>query len=444
MNKREQCLKCRYYNDNIDVCGKTDREPLENSSSCDLYQEKMGVTNGLNSPSNNEDSPIRGWLVFFCFAMGLGAILAGMYNIFSGDFYQDYGGSFWLKAVDVSIGVIGLIIAAYTIYAIIKRKNNAVFFAKAYVVMVFVTNLIVLLFNFTEEGSYMTSMRRTISSLIWGVIWFLYLIFSEQVNTRFPKEKRVAGAKEWLIVLSMLYVPLFFMMIYWIGGDNTKVALRQSVIEVNSELRFTEGFDSVAYDEKSNIYSYYFQCTDEEAESLGVRDENDIKTMLLCDMQADEETKDFLATLENAKATLRYVYQTPYGGIVKTVEISPNEMKTAVSGDQMKESALNMIEHEAREANADCPYVIDDWLIWNSCTFDRQRVRMQFTYSLPYSKRDIDRDAMDGLLEESRNNMIENCKDNEVYKMAGLTIEIEYRDKYEELIDNTVIGPNDY
>lgn len=382
--------------------------------------------------------------MFFCFVIGLGGIVSFIFNSFSGDFFEEYGGSIWLKAVDTSSGIIGLIMAGYVIYAIIKRKSNAVFFAKAYVVMVFVTNLILLLTNMTDESNYMTSMRRTVSSLIWGVIWFLYLTFSEQIKTRFPKNMRKVDAKDWFLALSNLYIPMTFLLLFWFGGDRVKVALRESVKELNSERTFTEGFDSVAYDEASNIYKYYFKCDNEDIVELLNRDESDFKTMLRYELQDDADSKEFLALLEKAHATLRYVYHISDGTVVRIVDISPTEMSDPVSAEQIRECALNMIEDEVREANGNCPQAIDQWVTLSSCTFDRQRVRMAFNYTVPYYKSYINRDVMDRVLEESRKNMIESISDNMIYKTAGLTIVIAFKDLNYDLIDYTTIGPNDY
>lgn len=427
------------------MCEKTGREPSFDETSCELFaKETITSSESFATMQQGDNVPIHGWLVFFCIAIGLGGIITFIYSSFTGDFYDDYGGSIWIKAVDVSSGIISLIIVTYVIFALIKRKKNAVFFAKAYIVMVFVTNSIALLGNFTDESNYMTSMSRTIFSLVWGIIWFLYLTFSEQLLSRFPKSMRKVEPKDWLLALSMLYVPLFFFAIFWISGDNTKITLRETANQLNAEKYNTEGLDSVSYDGKTNVFSYYYQCDDEDVESLGIRAERNLKAVLLYELQEDVESKYFLDMLIKAKAALRYVYQTPYGEVVKLIEFSPDEMRSGISVSQMKENALNIIENEAKEANASCPYSIDDWLVWSSCIFDRQRVCMVFTYTVLFDKHDINRDVLDEVLEEARMNMIESCENNSVYKNAGLSIEIVYRDNKNDLIDNTIIGPNDY
>ena len=429
MEIKDKCFKYCQFDKANGTCSKTGKEPPKDSSSCEMYQEK-------------DDSPVHGWLAFFCFAIGLGSLLTFIYSLNTD--IQDYSGSFWLKASDVSLGAIGLLIAAYTIYAIIKRKNNAVFFAKAYMVMVFVTNLIVLLLNLTDESSYMTSLRRTISSLIWGIIWILYLIFSNQVNERFPKEKRMVGVKEWLAALSMIYIPFFCIIIFWIGGDSTKYNLRELARELNYEMRFEDGIDSVTYNEKDNVLSYYYQCDDESIELISSREENDLKIVLLSGLQEDEDSYEFLNLLKKGKATLRYVYQSSGYGILKVVSFTPAELKKNVNIDLAKESALRLIENEAKESDAECPVVIADGIIWSGCTFDKDRACMTFTYTLTFNKQDIDRDVLDEILDEDKSNMVESIIGNSIYKMASLSIVIEYRDINNELIDNAVIGPHDY
>ena len=215
-------------------------------------------------------------------------------------------------------------------------------------------------------------------------------------------------------------------------------------MSITSDIQIGDGIDSITYNEKNDVFSYYFQCDDENIETLGFRDENDLKTVLLSGLQEDEDSYEFLNLLKKAKATLRYVYQSSEYGTIKVVSITPAELKKKVDINQVKESALRMIEKEASDSDAECPVVLGDYLIWSSCTFDRDRVSMVYTYMLTFDKQDIDRDVIDETLEEDRSNFIETIAGNSIYKIAGLTIVIEYRDKNNVLIDNTVIGPYDY
>ena len=450
---KDQCAECCFYNETIGICRKIEAEPILDGSSCEVYQkngiplEKASACSDTSHDitDNSIDFSIHGWLMFFCFAIGLGSIVTFLWSIGQGDLYQDYGGSIWFKGVDVTIGATGLLIAAYAIFAICKRKKNAVFFAKSYVIMIIVTNLAMLLFNITDESSYMTSIRRTVSNLVWGVIWILYLIFSEQIKSRFPKNKRKVGIIDWVAVLSMIYIPLFCVLMFWLSGDNIKIALQQSVDEVNSEMILTEGFDSVSYNKSSNVYSYYLRFDDEDCEIMASRNDDGLKKMLLYVLKENYNTNDFLLLLKEANTTLRYVYQTSSGKIAKIVDIKPSEMDADISINQMREGAINMIAKEAEEVNSTCPQKIDDWLYWSSCTFDRQRVRMTLVYSLVYyDKREIDRNLMEELIEEIQRNIIESIRGNVIYKDAGLSLGIEFRDKNNELIDCTVISSNEY
>lgn len=84
------------------------------------------------------------------------------------------------------LGIMLLALAIYTIYAFLQRKPNAVYLAKVYIAAVFISNVITL-FSGEFEESGMGSMPRLIRSLIWSIVWFLYLTTSKQVNNIIPK-----------------------------------------------------------------------------------------------------------------------------------------------------------------------------------------------------------------------------------------------------------------
>ena len=221
---KDQCEQCKKYNDsctgNIEFNGQSCEQ------SCDLYVKRINLekaekevnqdTTNINQtqiPNPQIDYPdpnehIHGWLGFLLFSMGLGGLFSAIYPIFTYN-VEEYGSHF-LALTDVFFGVMLLALAIYSIYAFLKKKPNAVYLTKVYIIAVFVSNIIVLLSGEFEETG-IGSMPRLIRSLIWSIIWFLYLNFSEQVKNIIPKSYRKLFSRDYYITAAFVIVPLFML-----------------------------------------------------------------------------------------------------------------------------------------------------------------------------------------------------------------------------------------
>lgn len=151
--------------------------------------------------SNTE---IHGWLSFFFFAIILGGIISAIYPIATYN-AADYGYNGWLGAVDVFTGLSMLGIAVYTVYAFTHRKPNAVFYGRFYVILVFVTNIISLIGGVDENGLQNTT--QVVRGIVWGIVWFLYLLFSDQVQEVIPKSFRKVSGIDWGVLIALVGIP---------------------------------------------------------------------------------------------------------------------------------------------------------------------------------------------------------------------------------------------
>lgn len=142
------------------------------------------------------------------FSIGLGGLVSALYPIFTYN-VEEYGSHF-LALSDVFLGIMLLALAIYSIYAFLKKKPNAVYLAKVYIIAVFVSNIIALLSGEFEETG-IGSMPRLIRSLIWSIIWFLYLTLSEQVKNIIPKSYRKLFNRDYYITAAFVIVPLFML-----------------------------------------------------------------------------------------------------------------------------------------------------------------------------------------------------------------------------------------
>ncbi len=220
--------------DNLDDCNKEQTHKVESvlyldSTSCDdsssrIKLEKVDKNESIKEYVNVEslnlsdsdsstqtiitaeylraNTEIKGWLVYFLFCILAGNIIAGYKEISSLDI-RDYSNNiFLLLAVVTWIGVV-FYLSIYTVYAFVLRKSNAVFYAKAYYLIVFALGILGL-FE-ADTNTYETA------GLIFGsIVPFLYMTFSEQVLDVIPKEYRSVKSKDYYILSLSLIIPLFF------------------------------------------------------------------------------------------------------------------------------------------------------------------------------------------------------------------------------------------
>ena len=215
-------------------------------------EEVRGITSETISEfvkSNTEkcdvkEEEIHGWLLFFMFAIGLGSLIAIFYNLYSVSFSdydteQGYAMQIFGFISDIILQVGIFAIAIYTIISFYRYKPNAIALANIYVISVFVTNLLGLLGGELESnGTILGGVNGAVRSLIWGIIWFIYLSQSEQVKTLFPKENRKLYKRDKIILVS-IFTPFFiwlisvFSLAFGQAAMNEKTATK-TVIEESS------------------------------------------------------------------------------------------------------------------------------------------------------------------------------------------------------------------
>lgn len=169
-------------------------------------------TQNLTPLIPQKDRQIHGWLSFFLFVVGLGAAITVVVSIadFSLDAYDTGGGFFlayFIALIDIAytLGIGGL--AIYTILAFLNKRPNAVFLGKSYLIVIFLSNVLLLLGGDYDDYG-LGSFPQIMKALIWGVIWFVYLCLSGQVSDLFPKEERKILSRDKYIVGSLMLTPV--------------------------------------------------------------------------------------------------------------------------------------------------------------------------------------------------------------------------------------------
>lgn len=208
-----------------------------------------------------ENTNIHGWLLFFFFAIAIGGIISAVYPIATFN-AADYAGNMWLGAIDIILGIGMLAIAIYTIYAFTQRKPNAVFYGRLYVVLVFVTNIISLIGN-PDAG--LGGVKQTFKGIIWGIVWFLYLLYSEQVQEVIPKSFRKVSKFDWGVLASIIIVPF---LCYAIGMSNLSAEVKNRG-SLETEIREVPLADNERTDGRV-IFTIPegFNCESEEVEAM--------------------------------------------------------------------------------------------------------------------------------------------------------------------------------
>lgn len=216
---KEQCEQCKRNNtdcqENIEFNGLSceqyakrinleKSEKNETPDDSNVIQQNQETSATIEYPDPNYS--IHGWLTLFLFSIGLGGLISALYPIFTYNI-AEYDGNHFLAISDVVLGVMLLILACYTIYSFCKRKPNAVFLAKMYVVVTFITNILALISGEFEETG-LGSLPRIVRSLVWGVIWFSYLTYSEQVKDIIPKSYRKVFSRDYYLMTAFIIIPI--------------------------------------------------------------------------------------------------------------------------------------------------------------------------------------------------------------------------------------------
>ena len=176
-------------------------------------------------PPKKKQKYVRGWLSFFLFVVGFGSLFSLIMSIVGFSSVDNVGFITCLfSGIDIlfSLGLVAL--AGYTIYAFLYIRPNAVFLGKLYVIIIFISNMLVLLSGEMPDTGW-DSLPQVVKALVWSFIWFSYLCVSRQVENLFPKEERMVFKRDKYFAISLLVIPALLLLIYFISylGNSTAV-----------------------------------------------------------------------------------------------------------------------------------------------------------------------------------------------------------------------------
>ena len=201
------------------------------------YENKELIEKVRDNHFTNKEEKIHGWLVVFLIAIGIGGLLSPFMG-FSRMDIADYDiglGLFWANIGMVCDGILLLgytALAVYIIISFLTYKPNAVLLGKAYLIIVFIINVIFLIGG-EYESKGVFSLSETIRSLIWGVIWFLYLTHSEQVKRLFPKKQRTIFTRDKLLLTAIVGPVIIWLFFSFVLG--IALGFKEGLSQINKE-----------------------------------------------------------------------------------------------------------------------------------------------------------------------------------------------------------------
>ena len=204
----------------------------------DSYYDSPEPPEQYTSEYLQRTTRIHGWLTFFLIIMTIGSFISAI-GILSEVNPEEYFGSHYLMASDIALACIMPIIALYSLFAFIRRKPNAVFWAKTYMVIVFIVNLFILLSGEYEESGA-GSLPHLIGTSIGTVLWFIYLCVSKQVKKVIPPSfRKISGLNYFFLAIAIL-IPITLM-----GIGAVEVYRSSEEIITEEDLQYGERTDGI-------------------------------------------------------------------------------------------------------------------------------------------------------------------------------------------------------
>ena len=283
-----------------------------------------------------------------------------------------YAGSYLLMAVDVITLLFYIYFSIYILYAFKKMKPDAVFIAKYQLILVFVTNLIVLIATGGEADSFTNNAVRLVASLVWAVIFFIALSTSDDVNYLIPKEKRkLVGFNKYMVILSIV-LPIILLVagVFQVAAKSSNgSALVQQIkeyCEISSKaLPQTISEDLTAtgiyVTSKTLVFEY-------EYEGLISRDITDSQKQLMYLTgrerilnQLPAVCSDPIITMAaNAGYDVIWRYDDSENQTIYSIPINNNELKNGLEPDYSHTTSTDTMQEIVKLFSSELPYELDE------------------------------------------------------------------------------------
>lgn len=248
---------------------------------------------------------LGGWLALFIFTLFVSIVLNIIVGF--GDVVTIFnlqilikGWAYVLAFLDVLYfgGLIAFII--YAIYSFLKLKPNAVFLGKLFLILIFTVNLISTSYVLSSGISvYDGSLRSFIESqllfrsVIYSIIWFLYLSLSKRVETVFPKKNRRQKTFDKVFFGAILAIPIAIYIVAFgaIFANATPGVTGDAKAEAIAMVKSIKSTIQFPYKIGENV-----EWVDFTLEDSAVRYHYVLSNMTSNDVNSDENLRSFLVT----------------------------------------------------------------------------------------------------------------------------------------------------
>ena len=275
----------------------------------------------------NEPSEIKGFFAFYLYwSIPIGVIITIIKALFSYD-SASYLGSGFLLCADIALTLIYTYLGIYVIYAFIKQRSDAVFMAKYQLLYLFLSNILVIAVGDSES--------MTFSSIIWSIIFFLYICFSEDVKDRIPKETRkLTKINRYFVPISLIIpVVCFLLGLAEIAQGHSFFANPEDKLKdlcLITQSTLPDGnLHSMYVDGKSIVYGLdeeFGELSKEAIDRLAIT----LRESILAGFEVDAETREFFNLCVEADFDVVYKYTDRDAGTCVTVTITPDKLEKAI------------------------------------------------------------------------------------------------------------------
>lgn len=321
------------------ICSLTNDKPYfeENCSYLEIDEKEIVALENKAKEELEElrNRDITGWLALFLWlGIGGGALLSVIRNFIGG---YDSDVNLWVNIFSYLQLFILVCTAIGAIVAFYAKKGNAVAWAKTYIAMIALDGLACLIISVLADTTNSLEFVESIRSFFWAATWFMFLLYSVDVEMLIPKKIRFWGKLEkiFLLIYSVLLISFVSAIFYVVSTEDNIIISKSGEIEfaieeINKEtpLKIDEGVNLQKVEIEGNNIIYYYELgmvlkSDFEDYVLNLYN----KSLKYSEIQSiineiDPDLNNFVNTCFDAGYNLKYVYLDDIQEVLYEFEIS--------------------------------------------------------------------------------------------------------------------------
>ena len=319
------------------VCGLTGSKPTFEGNCPDYVADEAAIEIGREREKelNGREAGIRGWLAFFIWVgvMGgaVGSVIIGIRSLTGNTF-----GLAFSIVYGIMLSVL-VLTAVLTCIAFYRRSSNAVSLAKTYIAMIALDGISYAVICMIARDT--SEIAQVFRQIFWSVVWYSFLIKSQDVGNLVPMDRRKWGVTEKILLSIYVAIEIFYVggCVYLTKSDNPKnlfykdyVYLDTAISESQANLPMDCG-DGVLLTgiKKDGNYTLVFEYTLSEVDcrihdSEAMRRESIVwKYVYLSGIQEDDD--NFTETCFKLKRNLELRYFDKFKTFICSYSVSPEE-----------------------------------------------------------------------------------------------------------------------